>query len=292
MMKLMAGLIKEKAGKVSIGQKVGVSYFSQHQMELLSPNNTVLEEILGLPTIRTEREARSLLGAFLFSGDDVEKLVQVLSGGEKSRLVLARLMANPGNLLLMDEPTNHLDIEACEVLKLALIDFKGTLVVITHDRDLINRVADSVLYVDGGEVVEYPGGYDAFLKKRSFEETLRSETLLEESSVKEHSLPAQKGKDARRRDAAHRQKIKTATSRLRKEVDSLEGEVEESQKRLLAVEEELTMPEVFGDPAKVALLARERKELEEGLIVSMSRWENTATELEELEESFRSGGRG
>lgn len=287
-LKLMAGVLKPLSGEVVFGSNVTVSYFSQHQMELLSPKKTVLEEILTLPGLRTEREARTLLGSFLFSGDDVEKTVEILSGGEKSRLVLAKLMTSPGNLLLMDEPTNHLDIDSCEVLKTALAAFSGTLVVITHDRDLINRVADTVGYVEKASVTEFCGGYDDYLRYRAAENPApAAQEPVQAGGGDATCQPAAKGKEARKNEAARRERFKAAVGPLKARVDLLEGKVDGAHKRLSEVEGELSNPEIHADAAKLAELSRERARVEESLHALMEEWEGAALEFEEASERFR-----
>jgi ATP-binding cassette subfamily F protein 3 len=285
LLKLIAGVIAPSAGTVTFGHNVTRSYFSQHQMELLSPNRTVLEEILALPGYRTEREARSLLGGFLFSGDDVEKKVSVLSGGEKSRLVMAKLLIEPGNLLLLDEPTNHLDIDACETLKNALFEFGGTIAVITHDRDLINRVANKVIYVDGGRCEEYLGNYDDFLRARGSRAAAApsADTEPGESAVQKSS----KGKEARKNAAKSREEFYRRTKPLRSRVEELEKKITEGEVRLAEVEAQLSDPGVYSDPKKAAELARERAGLESGISEASHEWEALALDLEELERTLR-----
>jgi ATP-binding cassette subfamily F protein 3 len=289
LMKLLAGAVKPDAGKLELGYNVTVSYFSQHQMDLLKPRNTVLEEILSLPGMRTEREARSLLGGFLFSGDAVDKKVEVLSGGEKSRLVLARLLCAPGNLLLMDEPTNHLDIEACGVLKNALAEYQGTLVVITHDRDLINRVATKVVYVEGGECREYIGNFDDYLRLRAVQDAAAQPAASTGARAEEDQdgAASAKGKDARRRAAQQRDLLRRQTAPLRAEVERLEAEISRCHARLAEVEGLLVLPEVYGDPEQSGRLARERNELDKRTAEITDRWGERAVELETLEERLR-----
>lgn len=285
-MKLLSGAIKPFSGELIYGLNVQVSYFSQHQMELLNPKRTVLEEILSLPGLRTEREARSLLGSFLFSGDDVEKRVEILSGGEKSRLVMAKIMTRPGNLLLMDEPTNHLDIDSCEVLKTALEEYEGTLVLITHDRDLINRVADSVVYVDPAGIVEYQGGYDDFVRNRGLAEAETGRQKFSGSEEKDFTRST-RGKDARRREAERRDREKKATGGLKAEVESIEREVDACHGRLSEIEELLASPEVYSDPLRSAALARERKTLTDASEELMEKWETASLRLHQAVERFK-----
>ncbi|GAB4273590.1 MAG: ABC-F family ATP-binding cassette domain-containing protein [Deferrisomatales bacterium] len=284
LLKLLAGVLPPLRGRVVYGHHVTVSYFAQHQLEQLDPECTVLEEMMRLPGARTERELRTLLGAFLFRNDAVDKKVAVLSGGEKSRLVLAKVLAEPGNFLLLDEPTNHLDIQGCAVLKEALARFEGTVCLITHDRDLINRVADRIVYVESGRTREYLGTYEDFARKRREELAAVAETL--QTPAEAPAGPRKGKRELRRLEAERRERIRRQTEPLRRRVRSLEDEIAGLEARLAEVEAALAEPTTYGDPQRAGALARERAELDRRLGPLAEAWEEAAEALEALEEEL------
>lgn len=157
------------------------SYFAQFQYDLLHPDYTVFEEVLSIAADETQTQLRTLLGTFLFSGEEIEKKVSVLSGGEKSRLILAKMLLRPANFLLLDEPTSHLDIPSRNVLEMALEQFQGTLCFITHDRHLIDRIANRVIEVNEGNLNVYLGNYEDYLYKK--EQIERQEAQQEEEGL-------------------------------------------------------------------------------------------------------------
>ena len=172
LLQVLSGLLMADGGSLEMGEKVVLHYFAQHVLESLTPGRTVLEEMQAWAPSKTVGQLRSLLGIFQFSGDEVFKRVEVLSGGEKNRLALARLTLAPGNFLLLDEPTNHLDLPTREALEDALAGFGGTLLFVSHDRYFINKVATRVAAFRDGRLVLYRGGYDDYIAAARAEEAL------------------------------------------------------------------------------------------------------------------------
>ncbi|MCA9608280.1 MAG: ABC-F family ATP-binding cassette domain-containing protein, partial [Myxococcales bacterium] len=241
LLKLIAGEIQPSGGAIEIGHKVTPSYYAQHHAELLHEANTVYDEAAEVNRELGQTRVRTVLGSFLFSGDDVEKKVAVLSGGERARVALAKLLLDPGNLLLLDEPTNHLDLESCESLVETLDTYDGTMIFVSHNRALVRKLATKIWAVEGGEVTEYPGNLDDYMRlwRARYEgEDEPPPTVVEATGTAGPSAPSDDGKKKRSREDEKKRKREEAERRQSraKTVGKLEKKVEELFERIDALE--------------------------------------------------------
>jgi ATP-binding cassette subfamily F protein 3 len=276
LLRLMAGSLPLGGGERKAGHNVEVSYFSQQRMEMFRPDRTVLEEALDLSRSPGEAAARNVLGAFLFQGEDVFKPVAALSGGEKSRLALAKLLLDPPNFLLLDEPTTHLDIQSVDALVAALQRYPGTMVFVSHDLYLIQQLATSVLYLDGERVRFYPGGYEYFqdrLAAERSEEEARGEPNAAE-------IPASRGvrgneKERRRQEAEVRQERYRRRKTLEEQLTRVEGEILELENRQKSLIDRLQAADAGQAAMELAQVTSSLKQL-------TAQWDELAEAIQEV----------
>ena len=284
--RILAGIEPFDAGERVVGHNVTISYFAQHQAEELNPAYDVLQTVEEVATGDIRRRLRTLLGCFLFSGDDVFKKVRVLSGGEKSRLALAKMLLHPSNLIVMDEPTNHLDMRSKGVLQDALAGYEGSFVIVSHDRDFLDPIVTKVVEFRRGGIRTYPGNVSEYIDARGREQQGSAPPAQGKSS----SGPGSE-RERKRLEAEERQKRYRKTGPLRKRIGALEGELDEMEKEKAEVSRQLADPEVYRDGERVKTLHARYKELEKVLADGYFRWNALTKELEEMksaDDSLRS----
>ena len=274
LLKILAEVIGFDAGERELGHNVQPGYFAQHRAETLQLNRTVLEEMIDTRANVTEQSARTLLGNFLFSDDDVFKKVGVLSGGEKSRLALAKLLLNPPNFLLLDEPTTHLDMGSIDTLIEALSQFNGTMVFISHDVHFIRKIASHVIHVEQGKLRHYPGPYDYYLEKTGQQSARAAETSLTNGSpVKApDGAKRQDAKTRKRREAEARQALSKKRKSQQTVIDKSEVRISSLEKRQGEIARLLEQPETYSAGGQAQQLNRELMEINDELEQLNDRW--------------------
>jgi ATP-binding cassette, subfamily F, member 3 len=294
LLKILAGVLTPQAGTYTLGHNVKTGYYSQYRVDMLHPEHTVLEEAFDTPQRLTEQFVRTLLGCFLFSGDDVFKKVEVLSGGEKSRLALVKLLLDPPNLLLMDEPTTHLDMSSIDALAYALDQFQGTLIFISHDVYFIRALANHVVHVNAGHLTHYPGGYQYYLDKTRAASARAALTAsggagfpgldsAKRNGAALDSTPANKRKDQKRLEAEQRQSRSRERKAQQQIVHRLEQEILTLEAKQTELTAELEKQETYEKPGRAQQINRELVEVQRRLAELTPEWEREATSLAELD---------
>ena len=288
LLRLIAQELVPDVGTIELGRGVRTSYFAQHHAEALEAGRTVLDEVRAAAPESSETQARALCGAVLFSGDEVDKPIAVLSGGEKARVALARMLARPANLLLLDEPTNHLDTESADVLTESLERFEGTLIFVSHDLGFAERLATKVWDVSGGRLEAFPGGLRAYLDRLDG-------AAIDDTFARLGSAPARRAgpaepdkqariaaREAKKRDEAEhrrrRRRVEAAVERAEAEIARLEAEKG-------SAEAALTDPAVLADPDRIAAEGARLAAAEADLAAALDAWTEAEAEREALSEA-------
>ena len=287
LLKMMTGDIKPDSGHKHLGHKVKIGYFAQHQLEQLEGAHTVWEEAASVAGDRTYGTLRSLLAAFLFREEDIEKKVSVLSGGEKSRLVILKILLSGANFLLFDEPTNHLDIPSREVLEEALKSFSGTLCIITHDRHLINALANKVLYIREGKAELFPGNYQDF--EEIWKARLSNIDPLPvrpagKIEVQANKTIARKSQEERRQEAEQRNALFRRQAPLKKEIEELESRLAIAFEEKKRMESLLADPETYKESSKFEGLMQAYSGIEKEVNQLTIAWEDALLKMETIED--------
>jgi ATP-binding cassette subfamily F protein 3 len=273
--RILAGTEPFDAGERIVGHNVAVSYFAQHQAEELNPAYDVLQTVDEVATGDIRRRLRTLLGCFLFSGDDVFKKVKVLSGGEKSRLALAKMLLAPSNLIVMDEPTNHLDMRSKGVLQEALAGYEGSFVIVSHDRDFLDPIVTKVVEFRRGGIRTYLGNVSDYIDARGKEEQKAAAGAPRKPSS---GIPG--GKERKRLEAEERQKRYKKTGPLREKIAALERELGESEREKSALDAQMADPDFYRDGERVRTVRARYKDLEKEIADRYFRWNELSKQLE------------
>ncbi|MCP4399610.1 MAG: ABC-F family ATP-binding cassette domain-containing protein [bacterium] len=280
--RLIAKELMPQQGSVEIGERVTVGYYAQHQVDALNLDATIYDEVVSTAADGHRPRVRDILGLFQFRGDDIYKKIGVLSGGEKARVSLTKILLSPVNFLIMDEPTNHLDMMSKEALEHALVHYDGTLILISHDRYFLDKIVSRVVELEDAQMSQFAGNYSYYLEKRDSE----PEMIAHSTAKAEVISDAKKNKGQKRLEAEARQAVSKERNRLRKLVNSLEKKIEKMEERKEALEFEMARPETYENSVKIVDLQKEHATLKKELEDCYRQWEEAQLEMEDLMEKL------
>ncbi len=288
--RILAGVEGIDSGSRKPGHNVVLSYFAQHQAEELDSDKTALEIVDEVAEGEIRKKLRTILGSFLFHGDDAFKRVAVLSGGEKSRLALAKMLLQPANLLIMDEPTNHLDMRSKKVLQEALLEYEGTYIIVSHDRAFLDPLINKVIEFGVDGVRTYPGTVSEYVSRKKAErEQLKGGLSVPLSSSQKPSAPqlqpVESGKERKRREAEQRQTLYKILKPLKDRLAEIEHTVEQLERRKLEIEEAMAGPDFYANGEEARKISHEYHQLQGKLNDAYYSWNKVSVEIEKVDAS-------
>ncbi|MBN2001063.1 ABC-F family ATP-binding cassette domain-containing protein, partial [candidate division KSB1 bacterium] len=272
MTRLIVGELLPQEGSITLGERTTIGYYAQHQIDALDLNATVYDEVASTVANIYVSQIRTILGVFQLTGDDVFKKIAVLSGGEKARVSLAKIILSPVNFLIMDEPTNHLDVTSREALEHALRAFNGTCILISHDRYFLDKLVTRVFDVKERGIREYEGNYTDYLARRE----------AEIKAVQLQNIPVKRDKDQKRREAEARQAVSKQRNFLKNAIDELELTIESLEQQKIQLEELLADPQTYKDSEKAMVTQKAYKQVQINLPAALAEWEEKNIELDSL----------
>jgi len=279
--RLIFGQLAPQQGSLKIGERTSIGYYAQHQVDTLNLDATAFEEVAGASAKAYETKVRDVLGMFQFTGDEVYKPIRVLSGGEKARVSLAKILVSPVNFLIMDEPTNHLDLASKEALENALLHYDGTLLLISHDRYFLDKLVHRVIEIRDKQLYEYAGNYSYYLQRREQE----AEEAVESEEKAPLSL-GKKSKEQKRQEAEARQAISKERNRLQEEIKACEKQILALEKQKAEIEALMAVPDTYRDGELAASVQRDYRKVKEDLEALVAKWEKAQIAYEELLEAI------
>lgn len=281
LLRIIAGTEKV-SGEQKLGYNVNMAFFAQHQLEALNVNNEMLSELKQAGSDKTEQELRTVLGCFLFSDEDVYKKIKVLSGGEKSRVALAKTLISEANFLLLDEPTNHLDMQSVNILAQALQQYLGTFVVVSHDRQFISEIANKIWYIENHEIKEYPGTYEEFVYWMQQKNNTNTSSTPAPTQPKKETQKVDSSKPNQQNNYQQQREVK----QLKKELATVEEEIEKLENEKNSLEAEMAKPEIFGNVEKLEDYTQKFGKVDAQLQSKTKDWEDCMLKIEALEKEI------